>query len=187
MGILGIAFDLALLDSTETAIKQAWGNDNTLGRTPLANILSQNQSIQPVFDVSLGRSGDLEEYSEGLFVVGQHAPQFAAVEQAPVLHQVTEGRWSALVDGLSVNGQNYTFTTKSEVSDVPNGKLVAFLDTGTSLPEIPGDVADFIYSNIPGSVSDNGTWYVPCQSGANLTWYLGYVSPRIMLSVRSLY
>ncbi|KIP07540.1 hypothetical protein PHLGIDRAFT_35388 [Phlebiopsis gigantea 11061_1 CR5-6] len=173
IGILGIAFDLRILDSTEDALKRAWGNDTTLGRTPLANILSQNQSIKPVFDVSLGRSSDLDEYSEGLFVIGQHAPQFAAVEQAPILPQVTDGRWSALVDGFSVNGQNFTFTTKSEVSDVPDGKLVAFLDTGTSLPEIPSEAVDFIYGSIPGSVSDNGTWYIPCQSGANLTWYLG--------------
>lgn len=174
VGILGIAFDLAIADATEGAIMQAWGNGTTLGRTPIANILNQNQSTQPFFDVSLGRSGDLEEFSEGLFVVGEHAPQFAAVEQAPILPQATLGRWSAVVDGFSVNGQNFTFTTKSEVSTVPAGKLVGFFDTGTSLPEIPPDAADFIYGNIPGSVRDNGTWYVPCQSGANLTWYLGY-------------
>ncbi|EKM58859.1 uncharacterized protein PHACADRAFT_86559, partial [Phanerochaete carnosa HHB-10118-sp] len=172
-GILGIAFDSALLDSTELYLKHFWGNDTTLGRTPLSNILNQNTSAVPAFDVSLGRSGDLDEYSAGLFLIGEHAPQNQAVESAPQLPQAVEGRWSAIVEGLSVNGHNYTFKTKSKVTTVPQGQLVGFLDTGTSLPEVPEDVADFIYSNIDGSVKNGGVWFVPCESGANSTWYLG--------------
>lgn len=167
--------DLEILDSTQAAIKAAWGNDTTLGRSPLANIFNQNTSTKPVFDVSLGRSSDLDEFSDGVFVIGTHAPEYASVEQAPKLPQITEGRWSTVVDGLSVNGKNLTFTTKPELPTVPAGKLSAYMDTGTSFPEVPAEIANFIYGNIPGSVNSNGTWFVPCQSGANLTWYLGCV------------
>lgn len=172
-GILGIAFDLEILDSTEAYLKHYWGNETTLGRTPLSNILNQNTSTVPAFDVTLGRSSDLDEYSEGLFIIGQHAPQYQAVSSAPKLPQVTEGRWSAVVEGLSVNGKNYTFKTKSEVATVPKGHLVGFLDTGTSLPEVPEDVADFIYGSIDGAVKNGGVWFVPCETSVNLTWYLG--------------
>lgn len=179
VGILGISFDDEVATNVGQAIKQAWGNDTTLGNTPLSNIFSQNSSLITAFDISLGRQGDIDEYAEGAFIIGKHAAQYASVQQAPKLPQVTEERWSVLIDGLSLNGKNYTFVNNSEVSSVPAGKLVGFLDTGTSLPQVPNDVADFIYDNIPGSVKANGTWFVPCHGGANLTWYLGY-APRLL-------
>ena len=174
-GTLGIAFDLALRDSTEATIHRAWGNDSTLGRTPIANILAQNTSIAPVVDVSLGRVHDLQDVANGTFLIGEHAPGFEAVEQAPVLPQTIVGRWSTVVDSFSVNGQNFTFTTKPKSQGVPANKLFAFMDTGTALPEIPQDAVDFIYGSIPGSVQNNGIWYLPCSNAANLTWYIGYV------------
>ena len=71
--------------------------------------------------------------------------------------QIVDARWSVLADGLSVNGRNPTFSSNSSVPIVAPGNLVALMDTGTSLPDAPHDVADFIYSGIPGSVNGNGT------------------------------
>lgn len=159
----------------ESKIKSVWGNDTILGRSPLANILNQDTSKQPLVDISFDRLDDLDESPGGVLLIGTHAPGFAAVEQAPRLPPVVQNRWSALVDGLSVNGENFTFTTQPKLSTVPAGKLAAFMDTGTGLPEVPPEVANFIYSNIPGAVNANGTWFIPCNGGANLTWYLGCV------------
>ena len=174
-GILGMAFDLTSFDSTERTIRDAWGNNNTVGRPPISNILAQNTSTASVFDVALNRLGDLQEVADGTFIIGGHAPGFEAVEQAPILPQTIVGRWSTLVDGFSVNGERFTFTTKAKSKGVPANKLLAFMDTGTALPEIPQDAIDFIYSSIPGSVKASGIWYVPCRNAANLTWDIGYV------------
>lgn len=177
---MGIAFDNNVLDATEATIKQAFGNDSTLGRTVLSNIIAQNNASSPSFDILLGRVGDLDNVSNGTFVIGQHDPRFSAVATATVLPRATTARWSAFIDGLSVNGQNFTFNLTSRAGNAPGGKLVGFLDTGTSLPMVPAEVAQMIYGSVPGAVNDNNTWFVPCHTGANLTWFLGYVSSLLI-------
>lgn len=171
IGILGIGFDSNFNSEIEEALHGAWGPNVTLGRIPFSNILAQNSSTQAFLDVSLGRSSDVDGVSEGVFLIGAHAPQYAAVAQAPALN-TTPGEWSVLVDSISLNGQNFTFNT-SVSKGVPQGKAVAVLDTGSSLGSIPEAAVDFIYSNIDGAVNIGGSWYVPCQTSANLTWYIG--------------
>lgn len=75
-----------------------------------------------------------------------------------------------------MNGNNYTIKTKSNATNVPAGQLSSFLDTGTSLPQVPVEIAQAIYEMVPGAVRSNSTsmWYLPCRSSLNLTWYLGY-------------
>lgn len=175
MGVLGVGFDYDLFHVTQLILKYFWGNNTTLGRSPLANIFAQDASLQPFYDVTLGRVDDLDEDSQGSLVIGSHPPEFAAVENAPKLPQVTEGRWSVLVDGIAVNGRMFAFRDKSQVEAVPRGKLVGYVDTGISRPVIPPDAAAFLYGSIPGSVEHNGIWFLPCQASANLTWFLGYV------------
>ena len=43
---------------------------------------------------------------------------------------------------------------ESHVPGVPEGKVIAALDTGFALPPLPQGVVDAIYSSIPGAV-----WY----------------------------
>lgn len=98
----------------------AFGNDTTLGRSPLSNIIYQNTSLSPSCDVSLGRSGDIDDASIGTFIVGSHNPQFSTIEQAPMLPQVTDGRWSVLIEGLSVMVNNLAFSIAfASVPSVP--------------------------------------------------------------------
>lgn len=183
MGILGVSMDLTSADMTEWKIKSAWGNDTTLGRSPLANIFHRNMSSKPFFDVSLGRALDLDQDPDSIFVIGDHAPGFASVEQAPKLLQEVPGRWTAVVDGLSVNGINFTSANSSQ-AERPTplvGNFTALMDTGTNWAFVPPEIADFIYGNIPGAVHSSGLWYVPCNSGANLTWYIGCAARTLLM------
>ncbi|EJF60415.1 acid protease [Dichomitus squalens LYAD-421 SS1] len=58
---------------------------------------------------------------------------------------------------------------KSIVSGVPNGKVLAVLDSGFTLPPLPAAAVNAIYSQIPGAVLYNTTsgalngWIDPCE------------------------
>ena len=176
---MGVGFDFDAEYTIEDTLRSHWGDNTPLSRSPLANIFAQNTSLRPFYDVALGRVGDLDEYSRGSFIIGAHAPGFSAVEQAPKLPRVGDGRWTVLIDGIAVNGKNFTFKGKSKVKGVPEGKLLGLLDSGASVPSIPEDAADFLYGSILGSVKHNGLWFVPCEASANVTWYIGYVLAAI--------
>ena len=143
----------------------------------LSNLFAQNDTLEPFFDLSLGRSDDIEDadYTSTWFI-GSHSPEFAAIEDAPRIPQVSEHLWAGLVDGFMVNGRNISLG-QSVVAGTAPGKLVAVLDSGTSNAMVPVDLADAIYGGIPGNLKVNGTWYVPCYIGVNVTIVIGYVEP----------
>ena len=58
---------------------------------------------------------------------------------------------------------------ESHVPGVPEGKVIAALDTGFTLPPLPQGAVDTIYSNIPGAVWYNTTQalkglVIPCNT-----------------------
>lgn len=174
-GLIGLSFDRVDMSPIEEVIKNNWGNDSTLGRIVYSNIIAQNMSLQPFYDISLGRAGDLNPVDEGNLIFGSHLPGYEAIAQAPVLSNVVPSRWTIYVDAMSVNGQNVPLG-QSVSSATPQGKLVALVDTGTTTGSLPSALAGAIYSTIPGSVNSSGQlWFVPCAGAANVTFTIGYV------------
>lgn len=129
--------------------------------------------------MALGRSLDLgEDAIDGSFIIGRYAPGHEEIAEAPEIPVVVMDTWSVVVDGLSVNGNNYTFKPSSAGTAVPKGTLTAMLDSGTSDMSMPADVVDFIYAQYPRVGSIQRSWYAPCYSGANVTLYFGCVYTR---------
>ncbi|GJE94330.1 acid protease [Phanerochaete sordida] len=176
VGILGIGFDSDNGSVVDDTLHTAWGENNTLGRTVMSNILAGNSSLAPFYDIALARALDIEqtdgETAGGAFVIGYHDPQYAAVAQAPQIARVVDDRWAGYLDGMAVNGVNISFPPSS-VDGTPAGKLVALFDSGTSDLVIPGVIADAVFAQFEGAIKVNATWYVPCYSGANVTFSAG--------------
>jgi len=100
------------------------------------------------------------------------------VENAPKL-LVPGEPWIIIMDGLVVNGQKLTrhgLTDRLAPSKIPlqfKGKLVAMLDTGTSVITAPPYYVDAIYKDVPGvqPIADAppGFWFVPCDTKFNVS------------------
>ena len=172
-GIMGMAFDNADIYNT---FKLAWGTAaaDELGRAPITSLFAQNTSLPNNFDVQLGRTSELEDVAEGVFVISDHADGFEAVTQAPQLPRVAADHWSIVMDAMLVDGTRVAFN-KSRISGVPSGKIVAALDTGFSFPPLPRPAVDAIYGSIPGAKYDpyGHLWLVPCHASANLSFVFG--------------
>ena len=71
-----------------------------------------------------------------------------------------------MLDGITVGGENITLT--SVIPGVPQGSLVALLDTGDPTALFSTKVQRTIYEKIPGAVSyvrgNERVWLVPCNT-----------------------
>lgn len=165
--MLGMAFDDT---SIYEALAQAWGKEtaNELGRAFITNLFAQNQSLPNNFDIQLGRETLDDPTGTNTFTISGHAPGFENVTEAPKLTRQMPDHWTLYLDEMHINGEQFAFN-KSIVSGVPDGKVLAVLDSGFSLPPLPAAAVDAIYSQIPGAVLYNSTngalngWIVPCD------------------------
>lgn len=177
VGILGMSFDDVDLSPVNADLKSVYGDDSTLGRSPIASIFNQNPTTPNSFDVLLDRASDLDETSSGTFVIGEHLDQYANVTQQPKLPRQFPGRWTAGMDGMTVNGQSISLPPSGTVGQP--GQLVMLLDTGFSLPPLPPVLIDAIYSTVPGAIqyseSPSLQWILPCTAATNVTFSFGYV------------
>lgn len=165
-GILGMAVGE---DKIYRELKEAWGEATTdeRGRSFINNVFAFNKSLPNSFDVQLGRQV-LDVSGNSSVVIAGHLPEYENVTQAPKLPRVGSVYWSIYVDDMHVDGRQVPFN-QSHIQDVPEGKIIAALDTGYSLPALPSGAVDAIYSNIPGAVLYNTTdeglrgWIIPCN------------------------
>ncbi|PIL33898.1 hypothetical protein GSI_03604 [Ganoderma sinense ZZ0214-1] len=177
-GILGMAFDNAAIYK---AVTKAWGQQaaNELGGAFITNIFAQNKSLPNNFDFDLGRVTFEDPAGTSLITIGDHAPGFENVTQAPKLPRVATDHWTLALDEMRIDGNRFAFN-KSIVSGAPAGKVLAILDSGFSFPPLPTAAANAIYSKISGAVLYNTSvdglngWIVPCDfSPVNLSFILG--------------
>lgn len=175
-----MGFDTKLLGNVYQAIRTAWGSDaaEQLGHSFLTHLFELQMSLPNNFDVQLGRTEVFGVPDIGTFIIGGHAAGYDDVEEAPKLKRVQEDHWSVIVDEMRVNNQPVTFVNRSSVMGVPQGKLVAALDTGFTIPSLPRYLVDAIYSSVEGATFYQlfGAWIVPCGSVIDLSFVIGYVS-----------
>ncbi|RXW21451.1 hypothetical protein EST38_g4404 [Candolleomyces aberdarensis] len=169
-GLLGLSFDFVTASPINEAVTAQRGLNTTWGSSVLKNIFSQdgrNGSNFIAFDLS--RTDDLEDIDGGSFSIGEYADQWKAVAQAPKLYQHPPGsdRWTTLLEGITVGGTPLNLS--SVFRGVPDGRLVALLDTGTPTALIPRSVQNDLYSRIPGAVTFTvegqvQLWLMPCNT-----------------------
>ncbi|KAJ7430078.1 aspartic peptidase domain-containing protein [Mycena latifolia] len=152
-GLIGVSFDGAQASDMMAALKDS-GWDPTLAEPFLYNIFDQTPEQNNFIGVSLG---------------SKRTP--AAIFPA------TNGRWTILVDDISIDGTNISLPT-STVPNAPTGKLVVLLDTGNPNTDLPSELVDSIYSAIPGAryrPSDHGgfVYEIPCNTTSIVTVYMG--------------
>lgn len=177
-GILGLGFNTD--DGASpilSAVIDAYHN-STRGRSPLGNIFYQDKSLPNFISIMLGRSGDLDENSDGMFTISEYVHGFENIGNMPKLEQYDTGsqaRWTVLMDGVSVNGKNIPLS--SSLKGVPKGKSVTLLDTGATQARLPKTIVHTIYGSMPNAIFDklHGYWIVPCNSTSDVRFTFGYV------------
>ena len=145
-------------------------------------VFNENSGESNNFDLQLGRDSDLNGTIYTTFAIGEHLADREDVTQSTKLDTFAAvERWSVAMDGMTVNGVPVQFNASS-FSGTPPGKVLAALDSGTSLALIPDGAVQAIYSSIPGAIySGDGTWAVPCLGTTNVSFIFGYV-PRYWCS-----
>ncbi|KAJ7662301.1 aspartic peptidase domain-containing protein, partial [Mycena rosella] len=120
-GLMGMAFNnLAASDIT-----QILGPQSSPSPQPfLFNIFDQTPNVDNFIGISLSRTGDLEGSADASFTINELDDDYATVSSAPQLPLFpgTNGRWSILVDAISVDGVGIPIG--SVVPNAPNGSLI---------------------------------------------------------------
>lgn len=172
VGIVGLGFTgLSHIDAAVDTGGATWG------RSLLYNIFALNPTEPNFIAMALERDSDETNTVLGSLGVGELADEYVDVKDSPKIPLFPpEGstRWTVMLDSFAVNGANQNIT--SAVTDVPTGRAVVLLDSGTTYSYAPPSVANAIYSGIPGAVLDTtaNQWSVPCSAGVRLTlWIAG--------------
>ncbi|KAG8748956.1 hypothetical protein FRC14_001801, partial [Serendipita sp. 396] len=169
VGIVGLGF--TGLSHIDAATDADWG------RSLLYNIFAQNPSEPNFIAMALERESDAVNTVQGSLGVGELAEEYKSIsetEHIPLFPPEDSKRWTVLLDSYAVNGANQNVT--SVVEDVPAGRVVVLLDSGTTYSYAPPAVAESIYSSVPGALLNTTTnqWSVPCSAGIRLTlWIAG--------------
>jgi hypothetical protein len=181
VGIVGLGFTgLSHIDSAVTA-----NGNGTWGRSLLYNIFALNPTEPNFIAMALERANDPSDTVQGSLGVGELAPEYADVsstEHIPLFPPEGSNRWTILLDSYVVNGATQNLT--STISDVPQGRTVVLVDSGTTYSYVPPDVAQAVYSTVPGAVLNTTTnmWSVPCSGGIRLTLWFACVASNSISS-----
>lgn len=155
------------------------------GYSVLNRIFVENNVSSPSITFFLDRANGTAVSNNGMLTIDEVLPQFSNITSYTKLmvdkvHRLTDAdqHWQVLTDTNGVIGPDgNTVTLDSIVPSAPNGQLVAVLDTGFTLTQVPRYVSDAIYGRVPGAVYDtkNQYWTVPCDSLINVSFEFGGV------------
>jgi len=151
----------------------------------LTRIFSANNFASNYITFLLNRQNDHAQHLSGQLTIAEILPQFAnissmrnlTVEKVRKLTQADQ-HWQIFTDANGVVGPDgQPINVHSFVPSAPKNQLVAVIDSGYTLPQVPRTMSDAIYGRVPGAVYDttNGYWTVPCDSLVNLTFIFGGV------------
>ncbi|KAJ7881154.1 aspartic peptidase domain-containing protein [Mycena leptocephala] len=170
-GFFGLAFGGR---NPSDITNQLYSKGPTLGQPFLYNVFDQNPDQDNFIGISLSRSDDLEDSADASFAINEIDAAYAAVTDAPTLPPFpgTNGRWSILIDGISVDGVDIPLPNST--AGAPPGQLVALMDTGAPGGKLPESLWDAMYSQIPGSDGSYDYIYVlPCNTTSIVSIKIG--------------
>jgi len=171
-------------NSGSSIYKKLSGNS---GNSPINRIFQQNSSDDDYITLMLSRKGDPGSQIAGQFTISSIVPGFENImnqPQLPILkvYKLTskDQHWQVLTDKdtgiIGPDGQPIQYD--SIVPKAPNGQLVAVLDSGFTLPQVPRSVSDAIYGRVQGAEwsPSSQAWLVPCGQLINVTLNFGGIS-----------
>ena len=157
--------------------------DETSGYSVLNRIFIENKVSSPCITFYLDRANGTSVSNTGMLTIDEVLPQYSNITSYSKLmvdkvHRLTDAdqHWQVLTDTNGIIGPDgNTITLDSIVPSAPSGQLVAVLDTGYTLTQVPRYVSDDIYGRVPGAVFDanNQFWTVPCDSLINVSFKFG--------------
>jgi len=155
------------------------------GYSVLNRVFVENKVSSPSITFYLDRANGTAVSNTGMLTIDEVLPQYSNITSYPKLmvdkvHRLTNAdqHWQVLTDANGITGPDgNTITLDSIVPSAPNGQLVAVLDTGYTLTQVPRHVSDDIYGRVPGAVFDEKSqfWTVPCDSLISVSFKFGGV------------
>ena len=123
-------------------------NNQPAGNTPLDNIFHQDLSTPNYVTALLSRPNDTEETYTGAMTIGEALPRYSNISNQPkvpvsVLQTSLDNdqHWSIILDKNGIIGPDgNVIKVTSNATDAPKHdptQLVAIIDTGFSLPQVP--------------------------------------------------
>ncbi|TFK52509.1 acid protease [Heliocybe sulcata] len=160
--------------------------DDSTGDNVLDRIFSQNKTSQNFISFTLSRLGDPTDTIPGTFTISELVSGYENITSMPKIsvekvHKLTDAdqHWQIYTDKNGVIGPDgEPIEIKSIVPSAPDGQLVAVLDSGFTLPQVPRELSDAIYGRVQGAVYDTNSqvWTVPCDQLVNLAFKFGGVT-----------
>ncbi|KAH9065101.1 acid protease [Lactarius deliciosus] len=164
--------------------------DLPAGDTPLDRIFLQNLTTPNYLTVLLNRPNDTAEKYTGAMTIGEVLPQYSNITNQPkvpvsVLDSIISQaqHWSILLDSNGIVGPDgKAIKVTSNATDAPIhdvNQLVAIIDTGFTLPQVPRYVAHALYSGAKGAELTNveqlggDIWAIDCDAEVNATFLIG--------------
>ncbi|KAJ7851059.1 aspartic peptidase domain-containing protein [Mycena olivaceomarginata] len=172
-----IGFDFAVETSFIKGALKSAGVPETLGEPFLSNIFDQEPDQENFVGISLSRTDDLEGSADASFLINEVDQDYADVVSAPAIPLFpafprNNGRWSILIDSISLGGVTIPFTPST--AGAPAKKIVAVMDTGTPAASFPQDFIDRLYTAIPGSIqAADKLWTIPCDTTSIMSVEIG--------------
>ncbi|KIM80490.1 hypothetical protein PILCRDRAFT_822588 [Piloderma croceum F 1598] len=171
-GIIGLG------PGSVSAIRDTLNSDS--GDTAVDRIFNQNHSSSNFISVLLGRSDDPDNPWPGDITVGTVMEGYEEILNQPKLDVATakngNQHWSVVIDPDGIIGPNgEAVPVQTTVSSTKNStQLTGFFDTGFTLPQVPANVAQFIYSQIEGATLVNDSsigpiWTMGCDKEVNIS------------------
>jgi hypothetical protein len=162
------------------------GKLNSAAGDPVLNrIFALNTSTPNFLSFTLSRQEDTNQPFEAELTVGEYIEGFENITNMPknpvqILPTSEQGsqHWSLNVDSITGPDGN-VINVKTGVPK--ESKLVAVLDSGFSLPQVPKNISDAFYGRVNGAVfqenSDIGSpaWELPCDQILTASFTIGGV------------
>jgi hypothetical protein len=160
---------------------------NSSADSVLSRIFQQNLTSSNFISFLLDRKGDPNDTVTGQITVSEIIPGYENITSATKLpvqkvHKLTsiDQHWQILTDkdNSIIGPDGQIINIKSIAPQAPDGTLVAVLDSGFSLPQVPRPVSDAIYGRVQGAVYDatSELWTLPCDQYLPLSFNIGGVN-----------
>jgi len=161
--------------------------DSSAGDSMLFRIFEQNMTTQNFFSFLLNRNSDPGNTVTGQLTISEIVPTYENITSMPKLSVETvqtlvneNQHWQILTDknkGI-IGPDGLVINVNSIVPKAPDGQLVAVLDSGFTLPQVPRSVSDLIYGRVQGAVYDTNiqAWTIPCGQLLNISFNFGGVN-----------
>ena len=177
--------NLTLLLFVGSAIRKELDRKDFQGDAVLDRIFQQNKTSSNYVTLMLNRNNDPGSTTSGQFTVSELVSGFENITSQPKNSIVTvpgltdfDQHWQLYTDKNGIIGPDgNVIEYDSIVHKAPSGQLVAVIDSGFTLPQVPRSVADAIYGRVQGAEwnAQNEVWTIPCGQLLNISFKFGGV------------